>query len=520
MALRDDHDFLSENERQFLANCLRQPPHVRADGRELLQQRKIRVQFRRSDSESQAEVQLGRTRVIGNVHGEIVPPSPDRPTEGFLHFAVELSPMASPSFEASASAGRGAASSVAAAELARLVERGVRESRALDTEALAVVAGEKVWAITCHVHVVDHGGNLVDAASLAAIAALMHYRRPEVAVKEGTSGNGVVTVYSVDEHAAVPLSLHHIPISISFCFLQPAANMHGSSENDDGVDADEDGEPIIFMDPTDREERITDARMSFTFNSFRELCAVHKIGGAAVSQTTVLRCANVAAARVVELTTFLKEEEEKADKEAVQRRRSLLRGRAFADISSTLDEATAKSTVEHVDLGAMTDFSMLHAPIALRDDPTNEETVQQVTSMAELLESLETAADLTEEEPKVAAAGLAMTDAARNEFRQLANSETVRDLIHGSKKQQPKPAQPAKKKPMMDSESDSEEEEGVLQSEFGALSRPEAPVKAKPIAKPVKKTPAKKGRKKKVVVPSSDEDEDEDMDLSAAIKRK
>ncbi|KAF1775016.1 Kinesin-like protein [Phytophthora cactorum] len=407
MALRDDHDFLSENERQFLANCLRQPPHVRADGRELLQQRKIRVQFRRSDSESQAEVQLGRTRDCATL--------PDRPTEGFLHFAVELSPMASPSFEASASAGRGAASSVAAAELARLVERGVRESRALDTEALAVVAGEKVWAITCHVHVVDHGGNLVDAASLAAIAALMHYRRPEVAVKEGTSGNGVVTVYSVDEHAAVPLSLHHIPISISFCFLQPAANMHGSSENDDGVDADEDGEPIIFMDPTDREERITDARMSFTFNSFRELCAVHKIGGAAVSQTTVLRCANVAAARVVELTTFLKEEEEKADKEAVQRRRSLLRGRAFADISSTLDEATAKSTVEHVDLGAMTDFSMLHAPIALRDDQRT---------------------------------------------RRLFSSETVRDLIHGSKKQQPKPAQPAKKKPMMDSESDSEEEEG------------------------------------------------------------
>ncbi|RLN62696.1 hypothetical protein BBJ28_00026640, partial [Nothophytophthora sp. Chile5] len=150
MALRDEHDFLSENERQFLASCLRQPPHVRADGRELMQQRKI------------------------------VPPFPDRPSEGFLHFAVELSPMASPSFEASASAGRGAASSVAAAELARLVERGVRESRALDTEALAVVAGEKVWAITCHVHVLDHGGNLVDAASLAAIAALMHYRRPEV----------------------------------------------------------------------------------------------------------------------------------------------------------------------------------------------------------------------------------------------------------------------------------------------------------------------------------------------------
>lgn len=165
----------------------------------------------------------------------------------------------------------------------------------------------------------------------------------------------------------------------------------------------------------------------------------------------------------------------------------------------------------------MTDFSTLHAPIALRDEPTKEETAQQVTSMAELLESLETAADQAEEEPKPAAEGLAMTDAARDEFRQLANSETVRDLIHGSKKEQPKPAQPAKKKPVVDSDSDSEEEGGVLQSEFGTAAKPEEPVQAKKNAKPVKKTPLKKGRKKKV---ESSSDEDEDMDLSAAIKRK
>ena len=148
---------------------------------------------------------------------------------------------------------------------------------------------------------------------------------------------------------------------------------------------------------------------------------MHKIGGAAISPAIVLSCANVAA-RVVELTTFLKEEEEKADKEAVQRRRALLRGRAFADVSSTVDEASTKRSVETVDYGAMTDFSVLHAPIALRGDPTKEEVTQQVTSMAELLDSLETAA---EEELVLAATGLAMTDAARSEFRRLAGSEKV-----------------------------------------------------------------------------------------------
>ena len=180
---------------------------------------------------------------------------------------------------------------------------------------------------------------------------------------------------------------------------------------------------------------------------------MHKIGGAAISPAIVLSCANVAAARVIELTTFLKEEEEKADKEAMQRRRALLRGRAFADISLTVDEASTKRSVETVDLGAMTDFSVLHAPIALRGDPTKEEVTQQVTSMAELLESLETAADLAKELVP-AATGLAVTDAARSEFRRLAGSEKVQILIQGGEKEQPRSFHSATKQLVADNDSE------------------------------------------------------------------
>jgi exosome complex RNA-binding protein Rrp42 (RNase PH superfamily) len=49
-----------------------------------------------------------------------------------------------------------------------------------DTEALCVVAGERVWQLRVDVHILDHGGNLIDAAALAAIAALQHFRRPGV----------------------------------------------------------------------------------------------------------------------------------------------------------------------------------------------------------------------------------------------------------------------------------------------------------------------------------------------------
>ncbi|KAF1327271.1 Exosome complex exonuclease rrp45-like protein, partial [Globisporangium splendens] len=542
MAIREEHDFLSENERKFLFDSIHDAPHVRADGRELMQQRKVRDLAHSELQETRpvlarhlhhahgfviivafavdpgaippnggAESSGGTAgtntfpfeRVIANVHGEIVPPFPDRPTEGFLHFNVELSPMASQNFEV----GR---PSPMAVELARIVDRGIRECRALDTEALAIIAGEKVWAITCNIHIVDHGGNLIDCVSLAAIAAMMHYRRPEVSVQ-----NNSTVVYNIDEHAAVPLSLHHIPISISFCFIESR----------------DQGEPIIFMDPTDREERITDGSMTFTFNSFRELCAVHKIGGAAISTTEVLRCANVAAARVSELTEILKEEAEKADKIAIDQRRAFLRGRDFADVSSlsTLSSATQNRT--EVDLGEMTDFKTLHAPIALRDDPTQEENDAKVTSMAQLLESLEVAAGITDNEAASSvSSGFEMSAEARDEFKKLTESRSVRDLVAGAKpssSSSPVPSKPSpstakveaktmKQKKKKVEDSDSEEESVVVQSEFGGSAVAPA---AKPALAPVKETkkPAKKTKKKAV---SSDDDSEEEQDLSTAIKRK
>ncbi len=54
-----------------------------------------------------------------------------------MRFNVEFSPMASPNFES----GR---PGEAAIELARLVERSLRETRAIDQEALCVLAGRKV----------------------------------------------------------------------------------------------------------------------------------------------------------------------------------------------------------------------------------------------------------------------------------------------------------------------------------------------------------------------------------------
>ena len=143
MSLKDDGNAISNNERTFICEALKTGHRV--DGRRPLESRQIRLSFGRAERKSSAEVQLGRTRVMAVVTAEVVPPYPDRQTDGFFQLSVELSPMAAPGFEA----GR---PSEEAIELGRIVERGIKDSRALDTEALCIIAGEKVWSLRCCIH--------------------------------------------------------------------------------------------------------------------------------------------------------------------------------------------------------------------------------------------------------------------------------------------------------------------------------------------------------------------------------
>ncbi|OQR96972.1 exosome complex exonuclease RRP45-like protein [Achlya hypogyna] len=411
---------LSSNERDFLVASLKNRRGnddsgvQRADGRGLLEFRRMNLSLRRSlnEPQSECELQLGRTRVLAVVSGEVVAPFPDRPTEGFLQFSVELSPMGAAIFE------HKQAHKAWAAELSRIVERSIRDCKALDTEALAIVAGESVWAIKCTIHVLDHGGNLVDAVSIASIAALMHFRRPEA--------------LNDPDSAMIPLSLHHIPVSISFSFVQ--------------LDANDQDDPVVLLDPTDREEKIVDGAITYTFNSFRELCAVHKIGGVSISTDVVLRCANIAAAKAEALTETLKEATETADRDAIEQRRARLRGKEFQDKSV---EALSTQKAVPLDVSGLdkameevVDFATLHAPIPLR----NDDLAAKKAATRELMASLESSAE-----------GLAITQAAREHFHQLTQTVQV--------------SKPAPAAPMADAamNSDSDEEEEVVmhvQSEF------------------------------------------------------
>ena len=167
-------DTISSNEEAFILRALEKG--LRVDGRRLLEVRPIHIEF--GAVPGTCELRLGQTRLLATATAELVEPYQDRAAEGLLQFSVEFSPMASPVFEP----GR---PSEAAVELTRLLERAIRKSQAIDVEALCVVPNKRVWSVRCDITVMDHRGNLTDAAVLAALAALRHLRLPGTACEAG-----------------------------------------------------------------------------------------------------------------------------------------------------------------------------------------------------------------------------------------------------------------------------------------------------------------------------------------------
>ncbi|CAM6078229.1 unnamed protein product [Sphagnum tenellum] len=250
---------MSINEKQFIEAALRE--NINAS---MVERRSISVAWLSispSIGDDSAEVQLGQTRVLAVVSAQLVQPYPDRPNEGTLAVFTEFSPMADPGFEP----GR---PGEMAAELGRIIDRGLRESKAVDTESLCVLAGR----------------NLIDAANLVALAALLSFRRPECTLG-GPDGQDII-VHPPEVREPLALSIHHLPIAVTFAFLG-------------------DGD-LLVLDPSLKEELVMGGRLTIMMNTHGEVCAVQKGGGVGVSASELMRCLRLASTKAAVLTETLK----------------------------------------------------------------------------------------------------------------------------------------------------------------------------------------------------------------------
>ncbi len=151
---------------------------VRPNGRKVDEVRPITViKNYIPNADSSVLVKLGNTQVLTGIKLEVGSPFPDTPSEGNLMVNAEFVPTASPVFEPGPPDEN-------AIELSRVVDRGIREARAVDLSKLVIIPGKKVWNIWVDIYVLDHDGNLTDASSIGALAALMLTKLPEVEVRD------------------------------------------------------------------------------------------------------------------------------------------------------------------------------------------------------------------------------------------------------------------------------------------------------------------------------------------------
>ncbi|GAA6060546.1 hypothetical protein JCM10212_006910 [Sporobolomyces blumeae] len=253
---------------------------LRLDSRSLHQLRPVSLKF--NDQSGWVQCSLGDTLVIAQVSAEIVKPQPDRPYEGFLSLSTEISPMASAAYEA----GRSSEEEVL---MARLLEKALRRSEAVDREALCLVAGQKVWHVRVDVHFLNDAGNMLDCASIASITALRHFRKPDVTV------NGEeITIHSMTERVPVPLAIHHSPICLTYAFFSPTNSTSTS-----------------VLDPTSLETSLSTGLLTLTLNAQSEICVLSKQGGAPISADEVMKCVGIGLERVKELDELVKASLEK-----------------------------------------------------------------------------------------------------------------------------------------------------------------------------------------------------------------
>jgi len=221
-----------EIKRDFMEKLAKEGKRI--DDRAFDEFRPIKVDINPIDiAEGSARVYIGDTSVLAGIKASIGTPYPDRPEDGVFITNAELRPLASPDFESGPPREN-------AVELARVVDRGVRESKMINTKELCIAPGEKVWMLFGDLHIIDFCGNLFDTASLALVSALK---------------NAVIQAKSFDElEKDIVIKTNETPVSVTAIKL---------------------GDAILF-DPILDEEKVAKARLTVTTDSKGNIRAMQK----------------------------------------------------------------------------------------------------------------------------------------------------------------------------------------------------------------------------------------------------
>lgn len=274
---------------------------IRPDGRKSNQHRPISISF--GPEYGCCLASIGNSKVMTQVSSVIGEPRLTRPSEGVLNIRVDLTMLGTANYDTSRN-------SEECVQLSRLLHKGIRDARCLDLESLCIIGGEKVWHIQVDVTVLNHEGNLIETASISALAALAHYKRPEVGIEEGN-----VIVYSHESREPVGLTMIHYPFLIKFAFFKEAT--------------------ISFVDPSEDEERFCDGYLIVGANIFKEITLLFVAGKSLISRDQILKQCSVAIGQTKILSDRLKQalDKDNSERELAKKEKRLYKGSIFEVLS-------------------------------------------------------------------------------------------------------------------------------------------------------------------------------------------
>ncbi len=241
----------------------------REDGRLLDEYRDISIETDViSKAEGSARVKIGGTQVLVGVKPQIGSPFPDTPDLGVLMTNCEMLPMADPTFEP----GPPGEDSI---ELARVVDRGIRESELVDLDKLCIEEGKHVWMLFVDLHVIDNCGNLFDASELAVMAALKSTKLPTATIVD-------------DEVVLDDENTFDLPVNndVAMCTFVKIGNS-------------------MVIDPSLSEERVANARLNVGVTRDGQICAMQKGGDEPLSKDDIFTAVNIAVSKTKELVEYL-----------------------------------------------------------------------------------------------------------------------------------------------------------------------------------------------------------------------
>jgi exosome complex component RRP42 len=232
---------ISHIDREFIADLLKKGE--RLDGRAFNEYRELQIEANvvPAKAEGSSLVRLGDTSVVAGVKVLVGEPYPDSPDEGVIMVTAEMSPIASPLFELGPP-------KEDAIELARIVDRGVRESNMVDAKGLCIEEGKKVYMVFADVYPLEYDGNLIDASSIAVNVALLTTKFPEMKVEE----KHLVATGEIKSLPVTNIAVEHTVVKI------------GTN---------------LILDPILKEEFVQDCRLTMAIDEKNNFTALQKGGG-------------------------------------------------------------------------------------------------------------------------------------------------------------------------------------------------------------------------------------------------